>query len=708
MNFHKYKRWLGVGILAIVCAISPQMVNADTVPEPDGVMGQSVTEEMQADPAKDYVLLSAGLNEQPIDTEMMPLLRASAYSALFTDGSFTTVSDLNGSTYYHDNAYADCEIINGIDVSWWQGGGRGSTTSKINWQKMHDAGTDFVFVRAASRDTSDASIYEDTTASAHINGAQANDMNVGLYIFSQAINEDEAVEEADYVLNLIDQYGWDIDMPIFIDREAGRQTKRLTNAKLSKAKETAVVQAFADEITAAGYKAGVYASYSWYNNKMNADDLSDCAIWIARYNNTTTSNTKSGTPYADVLCDYEFWQYSSTKPSSPTGYTGNLDKNFWYKDTKIKTENLKTSKITGDAVALTWDDAGDAEMYRVYRYNEETGKYGYLGTVSDTTYTDKNLQAGTQYKYKVRCMWTIGGNNYFGTYSSVVSAVTLPAKVENVSISGRSSTKITLTWDAAGDVSGYRILQHNSDSDTYEEIASVGADVTSYEVAKLASASVYCFKVQAHKTADAQTSLGDLSDEVVAVTKPGKGSGLAIEATGSATIELTWKKTARADGYQIYRLDEASGKYVKLATIKGNEIFTYTDSGLFSARTYSYKVRAYKTYEKKNYYGSFSAVTTQTTKPEKVKGVKLTTKASSVTIKWNKAEGVTGYQVYRLNAKTKKYEKIATVKGESKISYTNKKLKKGSTYSYKVRAYKTVEGNEYFGSYSAVVKIKVK
>ena len=232
---------------------------------------------------------------------------------------------------------------------------------------MHDAGTDFVFVRAASRDTSDASIYEDTTASAHIDGAQANKMNVGLYIFSQAINEDEAVEEADYVLNLIDQYGWNIDMPIVIDREAGRQTKRLTNAKLSKAKETSVVQAFADEITAAGYKAGVYASYSWYNTKMNAGDLSDCAIWIARYNNTTTSNVKqvkkkdskgsyvkdedgnyvmvTPVPYEDVLCDYEFWQYSSSKPSASTGYTGTLDKNFWYKDTSVQTENLKTSKI---------------------------------------------------------------------------------------------------------------------------------------------------------------------------------------------------------------------------------------------------------------------------------------------------------------------------------------------------------------------------
>lgn len=636
MNFQSYKRWISTGLLVAACAIVPQTVKADTVIESDGVMGQSITDEMQSDPAEDYVWLSAGM-EAPaaFDVDAMPLFRASNYTDLFLASSFTTVSDLNGSTYYHNDTYADYELINGIDVSWWQGGGRGSKTSKINWQKMHDAGTDFVFVRAASRDTSDASIYEDTTASAHIDGAQANKMNVGLYIFSQAINEDEAVEEADYVLNLIDQYGWNIDMPIVIDREAGRQTKRLTNAKLSKAKETSVVQAFADEITAAGYKAGVYASYSWYNTKMNAGDLSDCAIWIARYNNTTTSNVKqvkkkdskgsyvkdedgnyvmvTPVPYEDVLCDYEFWQYSSSKPSASTGYTGSLDKNFWYKDTNVQTENLKTSKISADSITLTWDDVGDAERYRVYRYNSETGKYGYLGTVSDTTYTDKNLQAGTEYRYKVRCMWTIGGNNYFGTYSSVVGAATPPAKVENVSVDGQSSTKITLSWDSVSGVSGYRILQYNSDSDDYEEVASVGADATNLDVTKLIPASVYQFKVQAYKTIDTQTSFGEASDEIVGVTKPGK-----------------------------------------------------------------------------------------------VKKVKLTTKSSAVTIKWSKADGVTGYQIYRLNTKTKKYEKIATVKGEGKISYKNKKLKKGSTYSYKVRAYMTVEDTDYFGGYSAVAKIKVK
>ena len=246
MNFQSYKRWISIGLLVAACEIVPQTVKADTVIEADGVMGQSITDEMQSDPAEDYVWLSAGMEVQTLDT--LPLLRASSYTDLFLQSSFTTVSDLNGSTYYHDSVYEDMEIFNGIDVSYWQADPVTQkkykndktkwTETGINWAKMHEAGADFALVRAASRDTADASIYEDKCASAHISGAQANKMNVGLYIFSQAINEDEAVEEADYVLNLIDQYGWNIDMPIVIDREAGRQTKRLTNAKLSKAKET--------------------------------------------------------------------------------------------------------------------------------------------------------------------------------------------------------------------------------------------------------------------------------------------------------------------------------------------------------------------------------------------------------------------------------------------------------------------------------------
>lgn len=712
MIFSRNKRRISVGFFAVVaatCVIAPQTAKADVKIEPDGVMGQSVVDETIYDPAEDYVWLSSNI-EAPaqFSADDMPMLMAATYTKLFLESSFTTVSDLNNSTYYHDSVYEDCEILNGIDVSWWQGGGKGSTTSKINWKKMHAAGADFAFVRAASRDTADGSIYEDTTASAHINGAQANKMNVGLYIFSQAVNSNEAVEEADYVLNLIDQYDWDIDMPIIIDREAGRMTKRLTKAKLSKAKETAVVQAFADEITSAGYKAGVYASYSWYRDKMNADDLEDCAIWLARYNNMTTSNAKSGTPYADVLCDYEFWQYSSQKPSASTGYTSNLDVDFWYKDTNVTTENLTMSKNTANTITLAWDDADDADAYRVYRYNEDTKKYAYVATVNDTTYTDTNRNAGTAYSYKVRCMWTIGGSNYFGTYSSVLQAATLPAQVTNVNVDGQSATSISLAWDEAEGADGYRISRYDSDADAFEEVAVVGADVTHYEVTGLASAREYRFEICASKTIGENTYWGADSEEAAGMTKPDKVAALNVDAYESTAIDLSWKKVARASGYQLYRLNEETGKYVRIATIKGGSNVTYTDSSLVAAKTYSYKVRAYKSYNGTSYYGRFSAVKVQVTKPQKVQKVKLTTKASSITIKWNKSANVTGYEVYRRNTKTKKYEKIATVKGESKVSYTDKKRKKGVTYSYKVRAYKSHEGTNYYGSYSAVAKIKAK
>ena len=712
MIFSRNKRWISVGFFAVVaatCVIAPQTAKADVKIEPDGVMGQSVVDETIYDPAEDYVWLSSNI-EAPaqFSADDMPMLRAATYTKLFLESSFTTVSDLNNSTYYHDSVYEDCEILNGIDVSWWQGGGKGSTTSKINWKKMHAAGADFAFVRAASRDTADGSIYEDTTASAHINGAQANKMNVGLYIFSQAVNSNEAVEEADYVLNLIDQYDWDIDMPIIIDREAGRMTKRLTKAKLSKAKETAVVQAFADEITSAGYKAGVYASYSWYKDKMNADDLEDCAIWIARYNNMTTSNAKSGTPYADVLCDYEFWQYSSSKPSASTGYTGNLDVDFWYKDTNVTTENLTMSKNTANTITLTWDDAGDAELYRVYRYNEDTKKYAYVATVNDTTYTDTNLQPGTNYQYKVRCVWTIGGNNYYGTYSSALTVPTLPAQVTNVRVDKQTGKTVSLAWDSVNGADGYRIYRYNSDSDSYEELDTVGADRTSYEVTGLAPACEYRFKIRASKTMNANTYWGEYSEKVVAVTKPDKVAELSARTLGASEIELTWKKSSHVTGYQIYRLDGQTGKYVKIATVEESMPASYTDCKLSAATEYSYKVRAYKNFEGTNYYGSFSNVKSQVTKPDKVQRLKASTKASAVTLKWAASENVTGYQIYRLNTKTKKYEKIATINGADKITYKNKSLKKGKTYRYKIRAYKKYNGTTYYGGFSSVSRIKVK
>ena len=562
-------------------------------------------------------------------------------------------------------------------------------------------------MRVASRDTSDGSIYTDTSADSHIQAAIANDVNVGLYIFSQALTVDEAVEEAEYVLDLVDQYNWDVTMPIVMDREAGSK-KRLTAGKLTKAKETAVCQAFADTIADAGYEPYVYASLSWINNYIDTNSLSDCGIWLARYRYTTTSNSVSGTPYADVPFDYDFWQYSSA--GKVDGYAKNLDMDFWYKDMSDKTTGLKMKSNTANSITLSWDVTSDVQKYRVYRYDNASGAYKYIKSVTGTSYTDANLTAGQAYQYKVRGQWTYGGTNYYSGYSSALTAVTLPEQVKNVTAKA-GKDNVALQWDAVSGADGYRIFQYDEGTQQYVKLADVKSDTTGYTVENLVPNTEYRYKICAYKQVNAVNYWGEYSTEVVTKTQAktlDKVQGLTVETVSSTSLELSWDPVEGADGYRIYRLNTATGKYQKIKTVKGEDKVLYKNDALLSATKYTYKVRAYATADGTTIYGAYSPATSAETKPAQVKGLKLTTKRSSITLKWTKQSNVTGYQIYRYNASTGKYEKIKTIKGTSTVTYTNKGLKKGTTYKYKVRAYKTSGTKNLYGSFSTATKMKAK
>ena len=608
MKWTKAKIIVAGLVLSAACVLAPQQLRA-AVPEAqmDGVMGQSIEDETVY---KDDI--SAEDTQYSLLRSTISLLSATSTQAVstsytqdFEDNSFTTDGDYTSATYYHRSDYEDYQLINGIDVSWWQA--KNKTTTLLNWEEIHNAGIDFAFVRVGSRDSSSGSIYEDTAADSHIQAALENDINIGLYIFSQALTEKEAREEANFVLNQIDKYDWDVTLPIVIDREKGSYN-RLTAGKLSKTKETAVCQAFADTIVEAGYQASVYASYSWIKSYINTDDLTDCGIWIARYNNTTTSNTKSGTAYADVPYDYDFWQYSST--SRVDGYSGNLDTNFWYKDTSIKTTGLKaTAESATGPVTLSWGKAADdVTGYRVYRYDEDQDKYVYLKSTTSRKYTDEDVTSGKTYLYKVRCYWTIGGTNYYGNYSSVISVTTPPAKVTEVDTETRSSTYLTLSWKKVSGASGYRIYKYNTSSKAYEKVTTISKGSTvSYKITGLTAATEYQFKVRAYKKTDTGTLWGSSSSAYKDCTKPAQTKNLKA-ATKSSAVTLTWSKVARAGGYQIYRYNSKTKKYEKIATVKGNKTFSYKNTKLKKGSTMKYKVRAYKTYNGTNYYGAYSEV----------------------------------------------------------------------------------------------------
>lgn len=180
--------------------------------------------------------------------------------------------------------------VKGVDVSKYQG--------NIDWNQVKASGIEFAIIRVGYRGYGTGVLVEDSTFRQNIKGATAAGLKVGLYFYSQAINETEAVEEASMVISLCQ--GYNISYPIYFDTEkVAGDTGRADN--ISRAQRTANAVAFCETIRNSGYKAGVYSYASWFYNQLNMASLSPYSIWIAQYRNELSFDY-----------NYDIWQYSST------------------------------------------------------------------------------------------------------------------------------------------------------------------------------------------------------------------------------------------------------------------------------------------------------------------------------------------------------------------------------------------------------------
>ncbi len=207
----------------------------------------------------------------------------------------------------------------GVDVSKYQG--------EIDWAKAKANGIEFAFIRVGYRGSGTGELKEDPCFRQNIEGALTNGIPVGVYIFSQAITESEAVEEAYYVLERI--AGYSIGLPVVIDYEfAGQGDGRLYNADLSREEMTSICRAFCETIESAGYNGMVYANRSLLRDNMYADELAkDYYIWMAHYTSAT-----------DYTGKYDFWQYTSKGDGYKYGMSDKyVDLNYWYDDGSIYT-----------------------------------------------------------------------------------------------------------------------------------------------------------------------------------------------------------------------------------------------------------------------------------------------------------------------------------------------------------------------------------
>ncbi|WP_051544827.1 glycoside hydrolase family 25 protein [Butyrivibrio sp. MC2021] len=189
----------------------------------------------------------------------------------------------------------------GIDVSKHNG--------NIDWGAVKASGIDFAIIRCGYRGSSSGALIVDPMYTANINGAKSAGLNVGVYFFSQAVNEAEAVEEASMVLDLISPYS--LQYPVYIDVEKSNGRGDAISAD----ERTAVTRAFLSTIQNAGYSCGVYSNKIWFENRINTGSLLDFHIWLAQYVDIPTYTATR----------YDMWQYTSK--GQVTGIGGNVDMN---------------------------------------------------------------------------------------------------------------------------------------------------------------------------------------------------------------------------------------------------------------------------------------------------------------------------------------------------------------------------------------------
>ena len=164
-------------------------------------------------------------------------------------------------------------------------------------------------------------------------------------------------------------------------------------------------------------------------------------------------------------------------------------------------------------------------------------------------------------------------------------------------------------------------------------------------------------------------------------------------------MKVSWNKINGAEGYVIYRAS-GNGSYKAIKTITNVNTLSYTDTGATTnGSKYTYAVRGYKGSVKGDYTGKSAYCIT----PSKLTYAKNTS-SKKMTVKWNRNTKATGYQV---SYKTGKTEKTVTIKSNKTLSTVIKSLKKGSTYSVKVRGYKTVSGVNYYSAWSSAKNVKV-
>ncbi len=292
MNRSRSSRFLSLFLAALLCAL-PASCMTGCGGSQNGNTGHGQAASSAAD-RMDFVDAMGYHHQMTIDRSVGP--------NEYLPGRF--LHGDNGSLTYADSENFTTRL--GIDVSRYQG--------TIDWEKVKAQGYDFCFLRIGYRGYGESgTLNEDPKFEEYYAAASEAGFNVGVYFFAQAVNEEEAREEAEFVLRLLGKRK--LQLPVIYDPESipgsNARTDGVTGEQFTKN-----TLAFCKEIRKSGYEAGVYANMLWEAGQLDLSQLEGIPIWYADY------EPQPQTPYR-----FTWWQYSDE--GDVDGISGPVDLNIW-------------------------------------------------------------------------------------------------------------------------------------------------------------------------------------------------------------------------------------------------------------------------------------------------------------------------------------------------------------------------------------------
>ena len=428
-------------------------------------------------------------------------------------------------------------VAKGIDVSSFNGA--------IDWETVKNrSDVDYAIIRCGYGN--DFTDQDDSRWEYNASECQRLDIPFGVYIYSYALNTDEALSEAEHVLRLIS--GYDLSLPIYLDLEDEKYTGQLTEQEIGD-----IAEVFCDRIREAGYEVGIYANLNWHRTRLTDSRFELWEKWVAQYN---------------YQCDYdgEYGMWQCTSVGNVPGIEGNVDLDFDFIDRGYKTDNLKpvqglSALPTGNAnIYLSWRSVENAEGYIIYRRTETEETFSYRYIVNKTNFTDTTALKNANNYYRVYPYYTDqDGDMITGPCLEDVCAKAEAKTITGLSAESLGKYKVKLVWDYAEGADGYFIYKsigggafsylYMKNTNSYVDLNASGKEYNFYRV--------YPY----YLSATGEKVIGASQSYVFAKGLPKPVTDLKASA-GVKSVTITWKEEQDADGYIIYRQVGDDGKFV--------------------------------------------------------------------------------------------------------------------------------------------------